>query len=69
VTGPRSRALRIGLIAVLVLVALVAVWFVVFPWIDRTFVNRPALEGAPAGLRGAVVLASFAPVTSEVPGL
>jgi hypothetical protein len=28
-----------------ILAILAILWFWVFPWLDRTFVNRPAIEG------------------------
>lgn len=41
---PESPGARVLAYAVLVLAALALLWFWVFPWVDRTFVNRPAVE-------------------------
>jgi hypothetical protein len=38
-----SRAARMALITVIVLVAVVLLFTVVFPWFDRTFVNDPVI--------------------------
>jgi hypothetical protein len=40
---PQNRAQRITIKLVLVLGYAATLWFWVFPWLDRTFVNRPAL--------------------------
>lgn len=40
---PKSRLVRGTLLAVAILGALAVLWFWVFPWADRTFVNRPEL--------------------------
>jgi hypothetical protein len=40
---PESRRSRIALAVALALVYAAVLWFWVFPWLDRTFVNRPAL--------------------------
>jgi len=34
---------RIATIVVLILGYAAFMWFYVFPWLDRTFINRPAL--------------------------
>lgn len=40
-----ARKLWRRLIAVVIVLAFMAVlWFRVFPWVDRTYVNRPAIE-------------------------
>ena len=33
-----------ALVAVIVLGVMAALWVWVFPWVDRTYVNRPAVE-------------------------
>jgi hypothetical protein len=45
-----SRPVRVALIVVAVVVAVVLLFTVVFPWFDRTFVDDPVLGAA--GLRG-----------------
>jgi quinol-cytochrome oxidoreductase complex cytochrome b subunit len=40
---PSKRAPRIATLTVIVLGYAAILWFFVFPWLDRTFVNRPAL--------------------------
>jgi hypothetical protein len=43
----RHQTKRASLIAgaAILLVAMALLWFWIFPWIDRTFVNRPAVGG------------------------
>ena len=41
---PARKGLRRLVIVVLVLAFMAVLWFWVFPWADRTFVNRPAIE-------------------------
>lgn len=41
---PERKGLRRAIVVALVLVVMVVLWFWVFPWADRTFVNRPAIE-------------------------
>ncbi len=41
---PQSRGWRRVIFAAFVLVVMVVLWFWVFPWVDRTYVNRPAIE-------------------------
>jgi cell division septal protein FtsQ len=38
-----NRWARVGLWAAVVLGYIAIMWFVIFPWIDHTFINRPAL--------------------------
>lgn len=40
---PRRRAGRIAVYLLLAIGYVALMWFLVFPWVDRTFVNRPAL--------------------------
>jgi len=40
---PQHRGARIAIKLALVLGYAAILWFWVFPWLDRTFVNRPAL--------------------------
>jgi quinol-cytochrome oxidoreductase complex cytochrome b subunit len=40
---PAKRGARIATYAVVILGYMAILWFYVFPWLDRTFVNRPAL--------------------------
>ena len=40
---PAKRAPRITVYLVVLLGYAATLWFWVFPWLDRTFVNRPAL--------------------------
>jgi quinol-cytochrome oxidoreductase complex cytochrome b subunit len=40
---PSKRAPRIMTLIVIVLGYAAILWFFVFPWLDRTFINRPAL--------------------------
>jgi hypothetical protein len=40
---PAGRGARIAVIVLAVLVALVLLYGWVFPWVDRTFVNRPQI--------------------------
>ena len=40
---PRKRAQRIAVKVALALVYATILWFWIFPWLDRAFVNRPAL--------------------------
>jgi hypothetical protein len=40
---PQNRGARITIKLALVLGYAAILWFWVFPWLDRTFVNRPAL--------------------------
>lgn len=45
---PRRTGWRAVVLAVAILGALAILWFFVFPWADRTFVNRPEVGlGAP----------------------
>ncbi len=46
---PESPGRRRLVVAVAVLVIMAVLWFWVFPWIDRTFVNRPAIEATTLG--------------------
>ena len=41
--GPSNRWARLGMWVAIVLGYIAAMWFWIFPWIDRTFINRPAL--------------------------
>lgn len=45
---PKSKRVRLALWVVAALAALALLFLVIFPWIDRTFVNRPAIE-SPQG--------------------
>jgi hypothetical protein len=40
---PRKRGLRIATFVAITLLYATILWIWVFPWLDRTFVNRPAL--------------------------
>jgi hypothetical protein len=40
---PRRRGPRIATFVAIVVVYATILWIWVFPWLDRTFVNRPAL--------------------------
>lgn len=40
---PQGRGRRIAVKVVLTLAYAAVLWVWVFPWLDRTFVNRPAL--------------------------
>jgi len=40
---PAKRLPRIATYLVLILGYAAILWFYLFPWLDRTFVNRPAL--------------------------
>lgn len=40
---PRKRAGRIAVYLFLAIGYIALMWFLVFPWVDRTFVNRPAI--------------------------
>lgn len=40
---PANRVQRIAIKLALVLGYAAILWFWLFPWLDRTFVNRPAL--------------------------
>ncbi len=40
---PKNRAPRIAIKLALVLGYAAILWFWVFPWLDRTYINRPAL--------------------------
>ncbi|MGH2795729.1 MAG: hypothetical protein ACRDKG_15660 [Actinomycetota bacterium] len=40
---PKKRGPRIAIKLALALGYAASLWFWVFPWLDRTFVNRPAL--------------------------
>jgi hypothetical protein len=40
---PRRRWPRIAVIVAFILGYATILWYWVFPWLDRTFVNRPAL--------------------------
>jgi len=48
---PRSKAWRRTIAVVFILVVMVVLWFWVFPWVDRTYVNRPAIEEGLRALR------------------
>jgi quinol-cytochrome oxidoreductase complex cytochrome b subunit len=45
---PKSKRVRLAMWVVAVLAALALLFLVIFPWVDRTFVNRPAIE-SPQG--------------------
>ena len=40
---PAKRAPRIAVYLAMVLGYAAILWFYLFPWLDRTFINRPAL--------------------------
>jgi len=40
---PAKRGQRIATYVVVILGYMAILWFYVFPWLDRTFINRPAL--------------------------
>ena len=40
---PAKRAHRIGVYVVVLLGYAAILWFYLFPWLDKTFINRPAL--------------------------
>lgn len=40
---PANRTAKITTVLVLVLGYAAILWFFVFPWLDKTFINRPAL--------------------------
>jgi hypothetical protein len=40
---PAKRAPRIGVYLVLILGYAAILWFYLFPYLDKTFINRPAL--------------------------
>lgn len=40
---PRKRATRLVVYVTLAIGYVALMWFVVFPWVDRTFVNQPSL--------------------------
>ena len=40
---PRARWVRVLIYLAVVLGYMAVMWLYVFPWVDRTFVNRPAL--------------------------
>ena len=44
------RGVRRAVVAAVVLGLMAVLWFWVFPWADRTFVNRPAVEQGTAAL-------------------
>jgi hypothetical protein len=41
---PENKRVRRIVVLCAVLAAAAVLWFWVFPWIDRTYVNRPAVE-------------------------
>jgi hypothetical protein len=41
---PAKKGARRAVLAVVILAFMAVLWFWVFPWADRTFVNRPAIE-------------------------
>jgi hypothetical protein len=47
---PKSKAWRRAVATAVVLGVMAVLWFWVFPWADRTFVNRPAVEQGAAAL-------------------
>jgi hypothetical protein len=52
---PARKGVRRALLTVIVLAVMAVLWFWVFPWADRTFVNRPAIE---EGLRQRAAITS-----------
>ena len=40
---PSNRWVRRAIYLVVALGYMAALWYYVFPWLDRTFINRPAL--------------------------
>jgi len=42
---PANRGAKIATVLVVVLGYAAILWFFVFPWLDKTFVNRPAFGG------------------------
>jgi hypothetical protein len=40
---PRKRGARVLVYLALTLGYVALMWFLIFPWVDRTFVNRPAI--------------------------
>lgn len=40
---PEGRWARVAFWTIVAAVYVALMWYVVFPWVDRTFVNRPAL--------------------------
>ena len=40
---PAKRAPKIMTLLILILGYAAILWFYVFPWLDRTYINRPAL--------------------------
>ncbi len=40
---PQKRSHRVAAYAVATLIYATVLWFWVFPWLDRTFINRPAI--------------------------
>lgn len=44
--GALRKAAKVFLIAVLAVLIIALLFTVVFPWIDRTFVTNPVLNGA-----------------------
>ncbi|MCA1830847.1 MAG: hypothetical protein LC663_04970 [Actinobacteria bacterium] len=40
---PQNRWARLAVYLFFAIAYAAVMWFLVFPWIDRTFVNRPAL--------------------------
>jgi len=40
---PSKRLPRIAILLAVLLGYSVVLWFFVFPWLDRTFINRPAI--------------------------
>jgi hypothetical protein len=59
---PARKAPRRLIIVVVVLGVMAALWYWVFPWADRTFVNRPAVEN---GLRPQAGLIVSVPAASR----
>ena len=40
-----NRKLKIALIVAYCLIVAIALWVWVFPWIDKTYINRPGIGG------------------------
>lgn len=52
---PRTRGPRFVVLAAATLALVAVLWTWVFPWVDRSFVNRPAVETeqtSPASFTG-----------------
>lgn len=41
---PAKKGWRRAIVAAVIVGVMIVLWFWVFPWADRTFVNRPAIE-------------------------